>query len=221
MVDFSGFLFPPYLVAGDTAQGFPVSRRYANFSGYYQFFPQGNDVMLAWVVMYKDSIGVGAGFAYLPPATSGYAAFNIPIQYASGEVPDNCFLEIFAGDSTGAFGGSTSTFFLIDDLTLSGVSGIDLVLDLAVPTEYTLKQNYPNPFNPSTTIEFSLPATENISLIVYNSLGQEVERLVNQQRMAAGTYRLTWTAENLPGGAYFYRLITGDRVQSRKMMLMK
>ena len=221
VVDFSGFLFPPYMIAGDTAPGFPVSQRYANFSGYYQFSPQGTDAMFAWVIMYKDSIGVGAGYSYLPPATSGYASFDIPIQYISGDVPNNCYIEIFAGDTTGTIGGTAGTFFLVDDLTLSGVSGIDLVLDPAVPAEYTLKQNYPNPFNPSTTIEFSLPAAETVSLIVYNSLGQEVERLVNQQRMATGTYRLTWTAENLPSGAYFYRLITGNRVQSRKMMLMK
>ncbi len=219
VIDLFGAALPPALFSADTS-GFPVSQRYAELNGFYQFSPQGNDVMAVSVGMLINDQVIGAGGAFLPPAGS-YTSFSVPIQYATSDVPTHCIIYFTAGDTLGTIGGVIGTFFLLDDLTLTGVSGIDLVLDPAVPTGYALKQNYPNPFNPSTTIEFSLPAAENVSLIVYNSLGQEVERLVNQQRMAAGTYRLTWTAENLPSGPYFYRLITGNRVQSRKMMLLK
>lgn len=220
VASWSGLLFPAFLFTEDTA-GFPISQRYDTFNGFYQFSPQGNDVMVVWAAMYVGSISIGLGGATLPSATSGYTSFNIPIQYFTGDVPDHCYIYIFTGDSTGTVGGTLGTFFLLDDLTLSGVNGIDLLLDPTVPSEITLKQNYPNPFNPSTTIEFSLSSSKSVSLIVYNSLGQEVDRLVNEESMAAGTYRLTWRVENLPSGVYIYHLIAGNQIQSRKMILMK
>jgi hypothetical protein len=220
VVDFSGFFFPPFLLAGDSS-GFPVSQRYGSLEGFYQFSPQGNDAMFVYAVMSVDTVGIGAGLTVLSPAASGYTSFNVPIQYSSNDVPNRCYIQIFAGDTTGAVGGSAGTFFLIDDVVLSGPSGINLVLDPGIPQEFVLKQNYPNPFNPSTTIEFSLPAAGQVSLIVYNALGQEVARLVDNRNMGAGTYRLEWTAESLPSGVYVYRLFAGQHSLSGKMILQK
>ena len=76
---------------------------------------------------------------------------------------------------------------------------------LRVPTAYALAQNFPNPFNPSTTISYSLPKAANVSLSVFNALGQEVAVLVNE-RKEAGFYQATWNASNVPSGVYFYRL---------------
>jgi hypothetical protein len=96
-----------------------------------------------------------------------------------------------------------------------------------LPDEYSLHQNYPNPFNPGTTIGYSLPKTANVSLRVFNALGQEVASLVNEQK-SAGTYQLQWNA-NVPSGIYFYRLQAGDAstgsargfVETKKMILLK
>jgi hypothetical protein len=86
--------------------------------------------------------------------------------------------------------------------------------------DFTLEQNYPNPFNPSTRITFNLPMLGNYSLRVYNTLGQEVSVLFNEQ-MTAGTYSYTFNASNLPSGIYFCRLAGEDMTLTRKMNLVK
>jgi hypothetical protein len=90
----------------------------------------------------------------------------------------------------------------------------------AQPDDYILKQNYPNPFNPSTTIEYSIPKSGNVNLTVYNSLGEEVETLVNSFE-EAGTYNINFDAAQLSSGIYYYRLETNEFGAMRKMILLK
>lgn len=89
-----------------------------------------------------------------------------------------------------------------------------------IPDRFTLGQNYPNPFNPTTTIDFEVASSGHVQVVVYNSLGQHVETLVNGYRNA-GEYRLTWEAPDLPSGIYFYQLRAGSTVLTRKMILMQ
>ena len=86
--------------------------------------------------------------------------------------------------------------------------------------KFTLNQNYPNPFNPSTTIEFDLPMSSEVTLKIFNILGEEVVTLVSD-RLSAGTYSSNWDASNLASGVYLYRLQAGDYVETRKMVLMR
>lgn len=97
--------------------------------------------------------------------------------------------------------------------------GIEEELDF-LPEKYSLSQNHPNPFNPVTKIEYSLPQSEDVSLIVYNLLGGEVARLIDERKQS-GNYSVNWDASNLSSGIYFYRLQAGDFVQTRKMLLLK
>lgn len=85
---------------------------------------------------------------------------------------------------------------------------------------FQLEQNYPNPFNPSTTIKFSLPENSFVSLKVFNSLGQEVGALIDQQ-IPEGNHRVEFNAGDLPSGMYFYSLSTNDFKETKKMMLVK
>lgn len=90
-----------------------------------------------------------------------------------------------------------------------------------IPVEFTLSQNYPNPFNPKTTIEFSIPKTEFITLKVYNILGQEVTTLVSK-KLTTGKYKFDWNAENYSSGIYYYRITSESGFdKSRKLLLMK
>ncbi|MEO8210025.1 MAG: T9SS type A sorting domain-containing protein [bacterium] len=100
------------------------------------------------------------------------------------------------------------------------VSVHENVSSVNIPENYMLYQNYPNPFNPSTKIKFALPNSENISLKVYDDLGKEVITLANGFKNA-GTYEISFDADNLTSGIYFYKLITGTTSITKKMLLVK
>ncbi|MCS6989000.1 MAG: T9SS type A sorting domain-containing protein [Chloroherpetonaceae bacterium] len=99
-----------------------------------------------------------------------------------------------------------------------GFSGAGVVK--TPPKEFKLEQNYPNPFNPTTTIQFAVPTVSDVTLEVFNVLGQKVATLVNQ-RMEAGIHSVQFNAANLSSGAYFYRLRAGSFTQTKKMLLVK
>jgi Secretion system C-terminal sorting domain len=88
------------------------------------------------------------------------------------------------------------------------------------PDQFELKQNYPNPFNPSTRIEFDLKKAGVVKLIVFDLLGREVAQLVNRN-MSVGNHSVTFMADELPSGVYFYKLASGEASQTKKMVLMK
>jgi hypothetical protein len=102
----------------------------------------------------------------------------------------------------------------------TGIAGNETIIK-----DFQLYQNYPNPFNPSTKIKFNLPLRRGVggmitTLKIYNSLGQEIQTLVNEQ-LSPGTYEVDWNASNYPSGTYFYRLQSGGFTQTNKMMLIK
>ena len=94
-------------------------------------------------------------------------------------------------------------------------------IDISVSSEeYKLYQNYPNPFNPSTKITYSIPIDDFVLLKIYNSIGEEIETLINENK-SAGTYQIDFKADNLPGGIYFYRLNSGNYTKTNKMVVLK
>ncbi|NOS85346.1 MAG: T9SS type A sorting domain-containing protein [Ignavibacteria bacterium] len=97
--------------------------------------------------------------------------------------------------------------------------GIEPVSNI-IPDKFELKQNYPNPFNPNTTIEFSIPKNSFVKLAVYDALGREVNSLLNNE-LKAGEYSINFSAADLASGTYFYKLISGELVQTKKMILVK
>lgn len=88
------------------------------------------------------------------------------------------------------------------------------------PYSFLLFQNYPNPFNPSTTISFTIPNSEFVSLKVYDVLGKEVATLVNEEKLA-GTYDVQFDATGFSSGVYFYRLVSGENTMTKKMVLLR
>ncbi|MCB2205911.1 T9SS type A sorting domain-containing protein [bacterium] len=98
---------------------------------------------------------------------------------------------------------------------VTSVSRLDVV-----PAGYTLEQNYPNPFNPTTTITYSITRSENVTVKLYDALGNEVGTLINRYQ-TPGTYQVTLDAADLGSGTYFYRMTAGSFSQIRKMTLVK
>jgi len=92
----------------------------------------------------------------------------------------------------------------------------EVFVETLAPADFVLEQNYPNPFNPNTTITFGVPVKARVILKVFNSLGEEVAQLVNEEK-PAGSYNATI----LSSGIYFYRLQAGDFIETKKMVLMK
>nr|HPN39760.1 C25 family cysteine peptidase [Melioribacteraceae bacterium] len=91
---------------------------------------------------------------------------------------------------------------------------------LFAPQTFSLEQNFPNPFNPSTTIRFGLPTKSNVSLKIFNSLGQLVDEIINGN-YEAGYYSIQFNASHLSSGIYYYRLETEEFSQIKKMALIK
>lgn len=93
----------------------------------------------------------------------------------------------------------------------------------SLPTAFELYQNHPNPFNPSTVIRYQVPGVgthHDVSLRVYNVLGQEIATLVSE-RLKAGNYEAVWNAATQPSGVYIYRLVVGEFVATKRMLLLK
>ena len=96
----------------------------------------------------------------------------------------------------------------------------EITVYLSLPEKFSLGQNYPNPFNPSTKIKYSIPASEFVTLKVYNLLGEEVTSLVNEIK-PAGSYEVEFIVSALPSGVYLYKLQAGNFVETKKMLLLK
>jgi photosystem II stability/assembly factor-like uncharacterized protein len=104
----------------------------------------------------------------------------------------------------------------------------DIKRTIQLPNSYKLYQNYPNPFNPETTIRFELPEKTKVSLIIYDLLGREVEKLIDGEK-EAGSYSIIWNAKNLTSGIYYYKLVVSganpiiinDHIEIKKMLLLK
>lgn len=103
--------------------------------------------------------------------------------------------------------------FYFDQLDVGGIA-------LLPPVSYVLHPNWPNPFNSTTTIRYDVKQTAHVSVKVFNLLGQE-EATLDQGRIPAGSYTVSWDADGLPSGVYLCRMKAGDFVQTRKMVLLK
>jgi hypothetical protein len=96
----------------------------------------------------------------------------------------------------------------------------EIEVDFIQPDDFVLNQNYPNPFNPTTTIEFSLGQSSFVKLEVYNTLGEKVANLLNENK-EQGSYQIKFDAINLPSGIYIAKLEAESKVQTIKMSLLK
>lgn len=148
--------------------------------------------------------GAGVVFAsgFLDPAANqDGAAFGLFLALPNGNV---IALPACTGDKDAEW---------LKDEELAGQDG-------GVPATVVAEQNYPNPFNPLTTIAYSLPANARVQLQVYNVRGQLVRTLVDGTQ-DAGRHEVAFDGTGLSSGTYFYRLVAGDKVETRQMTLVK
>jgi hypothetical protein len=117
---------------------------------------------------------------------------------------------------------TTNTSSSPDTLTASGngVTTTAVTDGVSVPAVFAISQNYPNPFNPTTLVDYSIPQTTFVLIMVYDVLGREVARLANEVKRP-GKYSVKYDGTNVPSGIYFYSIQAGNFHQVRKMLLIK
>ncbi len=193
------------------------------------------DIIARGVATLVDNASYGDITDYLAVPASSYT-----LDITPGD-DNNTIVTSITADLTGLAGGTAAVFAsgFLDPSSNQNGSGFGVFAALAngtvvqfggltdvktsevkTPSNFNLAQNFPNPFNPSTKIEFSLPVKQEVSLKVFNLLGQEIATLLNKE-MNEGTYNLNFDASSLSSGVYLYQLRAGNFVQTKKMTLLK
>ncbi len=186
-----------------------------------------------WSMIYSSSsVYQGTGFMsiYFIDSQTGYVATrydgilkttNGGTNWFTDSSPINEAFNViyFADNQFGWIGGDRGTL-----LTTAPPVAIRKV-DSELPQSPSLSQNYPNPFNPVTKIKFDIPPSKGargmmVKLIIYDILGREIETLVNETQKP-GSYEVTWDGSRYASGVYFYRLITDEFIETKKMVLLK
>ncbi len=187
-------------------------------------FEPGDTIDIQWIAtdnMQVDSISIhysengGQSFDLI---AGGEENDSLYVWVAPSIESDSCLIRIVAYDSALRTGEDTSdSLFTIKVMT---------DIEEGVPVyETMLRQNYPNPFNPSTKIVFSLARSSRVSLSIYDVTGRLI-RVLLDERWESGKHQITWDGRSADGrevssGIYFYRLVAGDFVQTRKMVLLR
>ena len=164
-------------------------------AGFVHFFATGEDIISNFGSIFK------LDFVVFPPSNELPLFTEINIMKVT----------LNDGIVIGIPGNGTINFNPVD---------IDIPRMDGMPRYYFLSQSYTNPFNPVTTISYSLPRSGEVSLVIYNLIGEEVTTLLDGSHKA-GVHEVTWDASNMASGIYFYRLQAGDFVKTRKMLLLK
>jgi len=176
-----------------------------------------NDFLLIWA---DEDGGQGPEHANFKLAAPGE---EIMLILADSTVLDSLTYGQQTSDiSFGRYPEGSATWQFFDTTTPGSANGVvtGIAYESFTPKGFSLSQNYPNPFNPSTIIQFSIGKAGVVRLNIYNVLGQQIETLLDEWR-EPGSYRVTFDASKLSGGAYFYRLSTGDYRVEKMMLLLR
>lgn len=202
---------------GFFAGGYPFGKLYRTTNG-------GSN----WVWFYIDV----TGFSF-PNVNTGYAITPGMFEYEIAKTTNMGDSWVIHSFNTNVYVYMRSIYFpsvntgwavgssgVILKTTSGGVTiGIEPI-STEIPNDFSLSQNYPNPFNPRTNIRFEIPRAALVILKVYNSLGEEITTLTNEE-LRAGVYEVQFDATNLPSGMYYYRIAAGNYTQTKKMVLVK
>ncbi|KUO62207.1 hypothetical protein APF79_04340 [bacterium BRH_c32] len=153
---------------------------------------------------------------YPDTVTSEWAQYSNEQKLPEGTAFIQGVIVIHAAD------GAPEASYGVDDvrLEITNDPGTGIEDYETIPTRYELSQNYPNPFNPTTKIHYNIPREGNVTLKVYNMIGQEVASLVNENK-PAGSHQVTFNAKELASGMYIYRIQVGSFMSAKKMLLIK
>ncbi|MDZ7336553.1 MAG: T9SS type A sorting domain-containing protein, partial [candidate division KSB1 bacterium] len=203
------------------AQGYSVDNLVPHAPGNFMAMVAAGNVELSWeapadpdINYYKVFRSTDPSFV---PSDNNLVGTTVELKFTDKPTSLGSYYYVVAAVD---FSGNLGEFTHPVNATLTSIDQAD-----TVPLTYELYQNYPNPFNPETSIKFSLKAAGNVSLTIYNSAGQMVKKLIDQE-MAAGNHSISFIADGMSSGVYIYRIVVhnseGNQFQAiRKMILMK
>jgi hypothetical protein len=230
------------------SDGYVTSPTLANGPGYWVKFSGAQSVAMSGIGRTTETIPVAVGWNMIgsigspvdvttitssPPGlvTSNFFGYGTGYQSSPTIEPGKAYWVKVNG--AGSLNLSSASATAVASATQEGSNRIRIedtgempppppedVIAGVLPTDYTLEQNYPNPFNPTTKIEYAIPAGGQVRISVFNALGEEVVRLVDEEE-AAGYHSVSFDASGLPSGMYTYRISAGHYSAVRKMMLLK
>lgn len=216
----SSLLMGMFPVAGLIMQTCPVSGSTFTLKGWCQLKPINGDGVIINVAMSKGNNWVGGSAKEFYQAQSAYTAFAMGIEMVPGTTADSC--HILLSNTIDSFHTDVNpgAYVLFDDLVLDNTVTGAARNSFVQPSEFSLGQNFPNPFNPSTTIEFSIPKDLHVTLTIYNTMGQQLAVLIDEQ-MPQGRYRKTFDAVQWSSGVYLYELQAGSFTETKRMTLVR
>jgi serine protease AprX len=192
------------LISADSAT-VSFKAKYDLESGHdFLYFEISTDGGQNWQQIGSPLTGSQPGFTGISNDLDGYLGNDVGFRFRMAT--DN------SGEQDGIF---------IDDFEVTWYSPLTVAdHESSAPMRFDLFQNYPNPFNATTTIEYALPRPGHVTINIYNILGQIVARPVDEFE-EAGLHSITWDAEEIPSGVYFYRIITEGHSDTKKMLMLR
>ena len=201
---------------------FPITGHPQSLCGYYKFFPENGDTMNINIHLYKNGLEITEGRFQSDVVTSDWVPFQIIFTDTLYISVDSARISFSAANEPkdGSLGPLGNSVLFIDNLSFDNLITLVPTLTDEIPDKFDLNQNFPNPFNPHTRIKYSISQLSDVVIKVFDVLGNEIETLVKEEK-PAGSYEVTWYAEQLPSGVYFYQLKAGDFIDTKKMILLK
>jgi len=215
----------PIIIAGESTIGWEQPSKAVvmlswNANAWGQTIAAPYDVAPKLIISYQpDNFTAPPGI----PATNAYHSFPNSVASINGsnDITYGC---VFAGIGGFTVDPYQNSIVKIppSGLRISSIQSVGINQNTGkVPANYSLSQNYPNPFNSTTTISYSVPKKEKVSLKVYNSQGKEEATLVNGTK-APGNYDAKWTSTaTASSGVYFYTMTAGNFTETKKMAVVK
>ena len=212
---------PGEMIGASYSSDAPPTGSYSMFASAYSQWPNA-------YICPDNKHALSQGTSFSAPHVSG--AIALLLQKKPNENAQNIRLSVIASAQTDNHTGSTPSdkwgYGKLDVMAMMQSVGVENnIVESQIPNSVQLFQNYPNPFNPLTTISYSICTGQNVRITVFNQLGQKIRTLVNKNQLQ-GNYRVNWDGKNnkgknVPSGIYFYRLVTGNFSQTRKMILLQ